>query len=158
MKPPMIFAIIALTTIVIVSSFGIQLLPVAPVQVPASAIGHELYVCPAADLTWDAIAIALRPTMRYLTLAFFFATMILLFNWGWAMYQNLLADKFDQKKFSNPWKFTKFVFWVAVVVAIVAATPNHFKTVHIRGAEGNWVLCERDTPGAAAVRANAVKL
>lgn len=154
----MIFAIIALTTIAVAASFGIQLIPSPTVQIPASAAGHALYVCNADDITWDSIAIAMRPAMRYITLTFFFAVMLLMFNWGWAMYQNLIADKFNQSKFSTPWKFTKFVFWAAVIVAILAATPNHFKTVHIKGADGDWVLCERNSPGAVAVRADAVKL
>lgn len=158
MKPPMIFAIIALTAIAVAASFGIKLMPSALVQVPASAAGQALFVCPAADSMWDAIAMAMRPAMRYISIAFFFGVLVLLFNWGWAMYQNLLADKFEQKKFSTPWKFTKFVFWAAVIVAVLAATPNHFKTVHLRGADGNWVLCEQDSPGARAVRAEYVKL
>lgn len=158
MKPQMIFAIVALTAIVMAASFGIQLIPGTPVQFPASAAGHVLFVCPIADSTWDAIAVTMRPGLRYITIAFFFGIMVLLFNWGWAMYQNLLADKFEQKKFSTPWKFTKFVFWAAVIVTILAATPNHFRTVHIRGADGGWVLCDQDSPGARAVRADAVKL
>ncbi len=156
MKPSMIFAIVMLTAIVVASSFGVQMMPNPPVQIPASAAGTELYVCHAASTTWDLVARTFRPFTHYIVILFFFCAMILLFNWGWAMYQNLLADKFNRKSFSNPWKFTKFFFWVVVLFAIASATPNHFKTVHIRGAAGDWVLCERDTPGAAAVRADAV--
>lgn len=156
MKPTMIFAIAALAAIVVASSFGLQLMPGTPVSIPPSAEGGALYVCHAGGTLWDTIAVTLRPFMHYIIVLFFFAVMILLFNWGWAMYQSLIADKFKRETFSNSWKLTKFTFWVAVAVTIVAATPNHFKTVKIQGASGDWILCERDTPGATAVRASAV--
>lgn len=158
MKQGMIFAIIMLTAIVVAASFGVQLMPVVPVQVPPAAAGAALYVCPVTSTTWDAISVGLRPFSRYITIGIFFAFMVLLFNWGWAMYQNLLADKFQRKAFSTPWKFTKALFWAVVIFTILAATPNHFKTVQIRGVAGDWVLCENNTPGARAVRADAVTL
>ncbi len=158
MKPPLVFAIVMLTAIVMVASFGMQLSPHEPLQVPSDMAGRALYVCHAASSTWDSIAMALRPFRRYLTVGFFFVSMILVFSWGWQMYQNLLNDKFKRESFSNTWKFTKFTFWAAVIVIMLAATPNHFRTVHIRGVHGDWVLCDVDTPGASAVRSDAVTM
>lgn len=152
----MIFAIAALAAIVVASSFGLQLMPGKPVPLSPAAQGDALYVCRVGGTMWNTVSVSLRPFTHYIVILFFFAVMILLFNWGWAMYQNLVADKFKREAFSNPWKFTKFTFWAAVIVTIVMATPNHFKTVKLHGASGDWVLCERDTPGATAVRASAV--
>lgn len=158
MKSSFIFAIVILMAIIVMASFNIQLAPHAAIVVPESVAGSELYVCHAASNTWDSIAVAMRPFNRWIIVVFFFVAMILLFNWGWAMYQNLLKDKFNRKDFTNIWKFTKFTFWAGVIILMLAATPNHFRTVHIRGVGGDWVLCDSNTPGAAAVRADAVTM
>lgn len=158
MKPTFIFSIVALVAIVVAASFGIQLVPHPSIIVPESVAGSELYVCHAASQTWDTMANSLRLFNRYIIIGFFFVVMILLFNWGWVMYQNLLNDKFKRESFSNVWKFTKFTFWVGVIILMIAMTPNHFRTVHIRGVSGDWVLCDSNTPGAAAVRADAVTM
>lgn len=162
MKPTMLFAIVMLTAIVMIASFGLQIAPTPPVQIPADMMGNVLFVCPAASSAWDSFATAVHPFTHYLTIMFFFATMILLFHWGWALYQNLLKDKFDRGSFTNSWKFTKFLFWAAVIIIVAVSTPNHFRRVYVvqqNGEKypGEYVLCERDTPGALAVRANAVR-
>jgi len=157
-KPSFIFSIVALVAIVVVASFGLQMAPHPAIEVPASVAGSELYVCHAASQTWDAIANSLRLVNKYIVIGFFFVVMILLFNWGWAMYQNLLNDKFKREAFTNVWKFTKFTFWAGVILLMLSMTPNHFRTVHIRGVGGDWVLCDANTPGAAAVRADAVTM
>lgn len=156
MKQTMIFAIIILTAIVMAASFDLHIIPQEPLQIPASLSGQALYVCPAASQTWDTIATMLRPFQRYITVGIFFVIMILCFNWGWALYQNLLSDKFKQDAFKTPWQFTKFTFWMIVAVVIISFTPNYFRRVTIDGASGEWVLCENTTPGARAVRADAV--
>lgn len=157
MKPSMIFAIVMLTAIVLIVSFDLQLSPTVPLTLPEGTdIGRVLYVCPAASSTWDSVASGMRGLVHPLTIGFFFAGMILLFVWGWALYQNLLKDKFDKSSFSNPWGFTKFLFWAIVIVTLAAATPNHFKTVHITGITGDYILCDNNTPGARAVMADMV--
>ncbi len=157
MKPLMMISIVILTAIVIATSFGLSMGPSTPIQIPAALQGTELYVCPATSQAWMTVANSLHQFKRGITIIFFFATIVLMFVWGWTLYQNLLDDKFKRESFSNVWKFTKMLFWAGVVVIIAMATPNHFKTVHITGANGNWVLCENNTPGAQAVRANAVR-
>lgn len=157
MKPTMMFAIIMLTAIVLIVSFGLQLSPTTPVALPDGTNPAQiLYVCPAASQTWDSVAHAIHALIQPITIGFFFASMILLFVWGWALYQNLLKDKFDKSSFSTPWSFTKFLFWAMVIITLIVATPNHFKTVHINGTTGNYVLCEDNTPGARAVWSNMV--
>ncbi|MBD5400955.1 hypothetical protein HDR61_04420 [bacterium] len=150
MKPSFIFSVIALAAIVVAASFGVQLSPHNAVAVPENLTPQVLYVCPASGGMWDQIASVFRQFGRYITIGFFFAVMILVFNWGWAMYQNLLNDKFKRESFSNVWKFTKFTFWAGVIVLILTMTPNHFKVVHVKGASGDWTLCEANSPGARA--------
>jgi hypothetical protein len=48
------------------------------------------------------------------------------------------------------------LFWALVVVLLLVKTPNYFRTVHVDGTNTNWVMCESNTPGARAVRADAV--
>jgi len=158
LKSSLVFAIVALAAIVIAASFGMQMSPHEAIQVPEQMMGHALYVCPVASNTWDAIAMAMRPFNRYITIIFFFVSLILIFNWGWGMYQNLLNDKFKRDAFTNTWKFTKFTFWAGIIVLLMVFTPNHFRTVHVRGADGDWVLCDSNTPGARAVRSKMVTM
>ena len=79
-----------------------------------------------------------------------------MFGWGWQLYQNMLSDKFKRDSFKNIWGYTKLAFWAGVIVLLIVATPNSFRRVEITGAGNNWVLCDGNTPGARAVRADAV--
>lgn len=152
----MLFAIVMLTAIVLITSFDLQFGASTPVAVPESMAANVLYVCPVASGTWDAVARALMPFTRSITIGFLFAAMILMFSWGWALYQNLLKDSFKRESFKNPWAFTKMWFWAGVIILIMALTPNHFREVHLTGSTSSYVLCDNNTPGARAVRASAV--
>ncbi len=156
MKPLMLFAIVILVAIVIVVSFGLQLAPNDPIQLAADSAAHALYVCPTTSGFFDAFAAALQPFYRYLVIAFFAVVMLLMFSWGWALYQNLLSDSFKRDSFKKPWQLTKFIFWIVVIVLLLVMTPNHFRMVTIDGQTTPYVLCESDTPGALAVRSDAV--
>ncbi len=156
MKPTMLFAIVMLTAIVLITSFDLQFGASTPVAVPESMAANVLYVCPVASGTWDAVARALMPFTRSITIGFLFAAMILMFSWGWALYQNLLKDSFKRESFKNPWAFTKMWFWAGVIVLMMALTPNHFREVHLTGSTSSYILCDNNTPGARAVRASAV--
>lgn len=158
MKPTMLFAIILITVIILASAFDLTLSTVTPVAVPDNLIGAVLYVCPIDNTgVWHTISAGLRPFSRYITIAFFFALIMLFFLWGWGIYQNLLKDKFNKDQFVKPWEWTKMLFWAGVIVLLLINTPNHYKTVHITGVDGSWILCENTTPGARPVRSNAVK-
>ena len=156
MKPTMLFAIVALTAIVLVSSFGLQLAPNDAIVVAPDVVGNVLYVCPGASTFWDGFSAALQPFQRYMIIGLFFVLMLLLFSWGWALYQNLLSDSFKRDSFKKPWQLTKWLFWVCVIVTIFVMTPNYFRSVHIGNTPGEWVLCDSDTPGARAVYADTV--
>ena len=156
MKPLMLFAIVALVSIVIVVSFGLQLAPNAPITLSAESVPYALYICPTDSTFWDGFATALQPFHRYFIIALFAVVMLLAFSWGWSLYQNLLSDSFKRDSFKKPWQLTKYTFWISVIVLLFVMTPNHFRTVTVDGLSGEYVLCESDTPGARAVRYDAV--
>lgn len=156
MKPIMLWAIIALAAIAIVAGFGFQIGPTAMPDIPESIASNTLFVCPATNQTWDSIAVALHALERYIIGGFFFVLVLLMFGWGWQLYQNLLSDKFKRESFKNIWGFTKIAFWAGVIVLLLVATPNSFRRVNVVGSNSNWVLCEGNTPGAQAVPADRV--
>jgi hypothetical protein len=156
MKPTMMFAIIMLAVIVLMVSFNVSLSPNAPIVLNDAVAPNALFVCPATSNTWDMLANGLGQFTKPLIIAFFFAVILLCFSWAWAMYQNLLKDKFVRDAFKKPWAATKMLFWALVVVLLLVKTPNYFRTVHVDGTNTNWVMCESNTPGARAVRADAV--
>lgn len=156
MKPTMLFAIIMLTSIILMTSFDISLSPTAPLSIPASMGGNVLYVCPAANSTWDVLAAGFGQFTKPIIIGFLFALMLLTFSWSWALYQNLLKDKFVRDAFKQPWAFTKLLFWAMIIIIMLIFTPNHFRSVHVDGAQGNWVLCESNSPAARAEPANLV--
>lgn len=156
MKPVMLYAIIAVAAIAIVAGFGFQLGNTEMPEMTADVAGNILFVCPSETVTWHSVMIGLRPITRYIVGGFFFAAVLLLFGWGWQLYQNLLSDKFKRESFKNIWGFTKIWFWALVIVTLLIYTPNHFRRVEITGYGDNWVLCDGNTPGATAVQATAV--
>lgn len=154
----MLFSIIFMTAIILASSFGLRIMDVAPFPLPNNVDpGQVLYVCPAASNWWDQVAAAIRPYYLYINMFFFFMVMLLVFFWGWALYQNLLKDKFDKGAYTKIWGFTKSVFWLAVAVVLLVWTPNHFRSVQINGSPESWVFCESNTPGAVPVLQSGVK-
>ena len=156
MKKPMMSAIILLTIIILMASFDFSLDGSAPIMVPESARGTVLFVCPATGGFWGAMASGFAPFTRYIVMGFFFAAIVLAFMWGWALYQNLLKDSFNKDSFSNPWSFTKMLFWAGVVFILVLNTPNRYRSVTVSGVSGDWVLCESSSAGARVVNADLV--
>ena len=156
MKPSMIFAIVMMTVIILIVSFGMQLDSTPSLMLAPDAAGRALFVCPAEDSVWDSIASSIRPLHRHIMFGFFAATFVLVAVWGWNLYQNLLQDKFTRTSFTKVWQVTKILFWGGVILLLLATTPNKYRRVTLDGATGAWVLCESNTPGARAVRANAV--
>ena len=156
MKPTMLFAIVLMIAIVLMVSFNLTLSPTEPLTVSASMAPHALYVCPASDSFWVSLADGLSQIRRPLIIGFIFVTILLVFIWGWALYQNLLKDKYSRDTYKKPWGFTKLTFWAMIIVSMLMSTPNYYRMVKIDGAPGDWVLCENNTPGAKAVKASAV--
>lgn len=147
MKPTMIFSLALLTFVTLMSAFGIHLGgAVKSVSVPENMLGDVLYVCPATSSAWDTAAATMRMMQTPITVILFFAFAMLLFAWGWQLYQNLLKDKFNKDNFLKPWGFTKILFWATVIVVILSNTPNHYRIVHVKHQAMNFVLCESTTP------------
>lgn len=157
MKSRLVMAICLLTGIIIMSSFNLQLDPVdIKTIIPESMSANVLYICPVASSIWDPIAAGFSQFSRAFKILFSFCLIVVLFMWGWALYQNLLKDKFDGDKYKQPWAATKLMFWGVVIILMLTMTPNYFRTVRINGVNTNYVLCEAGEATATAVRADIV--
>ncbi len=152
MQKRMVTAICLLTMIIIMSSFGLQL---DPVEIPVQS-GNTLYVCPAASSIWDPIGTGFSQFSRFFKILLMSCLIVLTFSWGWALYQNLLKDKFDGDKYKQPWGLTKLLIWGIVIIYMLMLTPNYFKSVHINGDPNDYVLCEYGEENAREVPANIV--
>ncbi len=157
MKTPMVSAIVFFTIVLLMASFGFSLDSPTPMVLPESMRGEAIFVCPAASSFWDALAHGFGRFSHFLLIFFFFGMIVLAFFWGWALYQNLLQDKFKREDFAKVWGFTKILFWAGVILVIVLHTPNHYKRVEIRGATGEYVMCENTSDGVRAVPINLVE-
>lgn len=157
MKKSFMFVIILLAGIIIMSSFGLSLDNIPAIQLPKSVAGRALFVCPMSHSFWDSLSHGLAPYFNYISIGFFFAGMILLAVWGWALYQNLLKDEFKKEAFVSPWGFTKIFIWAFIIVLMLVHNPNRYREVKIENAPGNWVLCEADSTGAKPVSVDAIR-
>ena len=158
-KPGLLVAISVFTIIVVAVSFNLNLGTNAPIELPEGVNpDNVLYVCPAVTDTWTRISQGLHFLAQFAPLFFSFAGIVLIFSWGWALYQNLLKDKFVDEAYKNPWGLTKAFFWLVVVFTILYVTPNHFRQVEVRGSEEQWVLCDNTSDNARPVNYRAVKL
>ncbi|MDR0967951.1 MAG: hypothetical protein LBL75_03975, partial [Rickettsiales bacterium] len=72
------------------------------------------------------------------------------------LYQNLLKDKFNEKNWNNVKFLGKVLFWLAVVVTILLHSPNSYRGVKLKGATGEYILCEASDPMSKPVHAKAV--
>ena len=158
-KPGLLFAVCFLAIIILAVSFNMNLGGSAPVQLrPGVNPDDVLYVCPSASMTWDGISKSLHFLGKYASVFFSFIGIVLVFSWGWALYQNLLKDKFSVDVYKNPWEITKIIFWIMIVFTICSVTPNQFRRVEVKGHGTDWVLCENTSEGAKAVNPRAVTL
>jgi hypothetical protein len=148
MKPTMMFTIIAITTIILMVVFDISLAPNAKEIIASNIPSDVLFVCPVDKSAWTSLANTLVSFKKPIKFAFFFALMILISVWSWALYQNLLKDKFDRGSFKSPWGYTKALFWAAVIMFMLMKTPTYFRFVQVDGLKGNWVLCDANSKGA----------
>ena len=157
MKPSMTLAIVLMIIIVLMTAFNIHLGSNTPLNISPEQMAHTLFVCPVArNSIWVTFAMLLRRATKPITIGFSFAALMLMFSWGWALYQNLLKDKFSRDVYKNPWAFTKMTFWALVMVIIAMSTTAHFRAVHVDGSNEKWVLCDNNSPKAVAVPAEKV--
>ncbi len=160
-KPGLLLTVSILAIIVLAAAFDMNFGGDTTVRLRAGVNPNSvLYICPVADNVWDSLAQAMSFGRRYIYIGFCFAGIVLLFSWGWALYQNLVKDKFSADAYKNPWGLTKLFFWAGVICTVLAMTPNYFRTVHVHahGHDSEWVLCDSTSADARAVNANAVTL
>lgn len=160
-KPGLLFAVCVLALIVLATAFNMNLGGNDPVPLQAGINPDSvLYVCPISNGNWDSFAKAMSVGRKYIYMGFSFAGIILLFSWGWALYQNLVKDKFSADAYKNPWGLTKIFFWAAVICIILAMTPNYFRSVrvYVNGRNAEYTLCESTSTDAHAVDATRVTL
>ena len=158
-KPGLLLAVSLLAIIVLAVSFNMNLGGNTMVKLSANADpSNALYVCDASSTVWDQIRTSMGLLKKYAVLLFCFAGIVLFFSWGWALYQNLLKDKFSEDAYTNSWEITKIIFWLIVAFTVLFMTPNHFRRVELRGHGDNWVLCDNTSDGARAVNFRAVEL
>ena len=158
-KPGLLFTVSLLAIIILAASFNMNFGGNAPVHLRAGINpDNVLYVCPATSDGWNQFSTGLHAVGQYAHLLFAFIILVLMFSWGWALYQNLLKDKFSADVYKKPWELTKSVFWGIVIFTVVYMTPNYYRTVHVRGARADYVLCESTSTGARAVNPSAVSL
>ena len=158
MKKGLLFSALAGVAIIVAAAFGLHLITPAAHNLPDSLSGAVLFVCPAASYTFDPIAKQLGLIRNGLTIAFFFVFMILAAGAGWALYQNLIEDKFKEKNWETIVVLGKWLFWITIAVTLALHTPNHFRRVYLKGAAGEYVLCEESDPASIPVHASAVRV
>ena len=150
-KPGLLFSIYALAIVMLAAAFKWNLFNAKSSALQSKNVAEYLFVCPMTSSKWDLIANIFSKGEQYISMAVFFVIIVLLFAWGWALYQNLLKDKFNADAYKNPWLITKIAFWATIVCIILMKTPNHFRPqIHINST--NWVLCENTSENARAVR------
>lgn len=159
-KPGLLFSVYALALIVLATIFKLHLRLGPESASPVTAnVSNHLFYCPATTSRWDDFARLFSVGEDFVSLSVAFIALVLVFSWGWALYQNLVKDKFNVDVYKNPWKITKIVFWSAVVCYILAMTPNHFRPkiiVRSGGQKTEQVLCEQNAIGAKAVKIRTV--
>ena len=160
-KPGLLFAVCLLAMIILAAVLHMDFGGAEIVKLRQGVDPNNvLYICPITDNVWTTFATSLTFVKRYVFAGFVFVFIILIFSWCWALYQNLVKDKFNEEAYKNPWGFTKVFFWAAVIVTILFMTPNHFRTFHFhaKGHVSDYTLCENNSAGARAVNPKAVTL
>ena len=160
-KPGLLFAVCVLALIILAAVFKLHLTPVSesPVMHLKDPATH-IFVCPMANETWDSVSQMFTMGKRFVSMGIVFIVVILLFSWGWALYQNLLKDKFVADAYKDSWGLTKIVFWFSVVLVILTMTPNYFRpkiSGRSNGKEINWVLCDQQAEHARALPLSKIK-
>ncbi len=160
-KPGLLFSVYALALIILATIFKLHLhLGAEEAGAITKDAANHLFYCPVTGSRWDDFARLFSMGEDFVSLTIAFVALVLVFSWGWALYQNLLKDKFNADVYKTPWQITKIIFWVAVICYILTLTPNHFRPkimVRSGGQKTEQVLCEQTSPGAKAVKIRTVK-
>lgn len=157
MKPGLGILIFILVAIILTVSFDLHIMNTVPLSVPGNMADKVLYICPATESNWHSVSTALAPFARYITLGYFLLCLMIVSMWLWALYQNLLKDKFLQDAFKKPWQLTKFAFWIGILLLLALNTPNSYRRIEVNGDPTEWVLCEATDENARWIDADQIK-
>ena len=160
-KKGLLFSVCAFALILLEAIFKVKLRGGdESVKAMAKNTADYLFVCPMSSHTWDAVAKSFDRLQQYISMFIVFVVIVLLFSWGWALYQNLLKDKFVADAYKRPWEITKMFFWATIVFVMAVMSPNHFRakiTGRSNGHETKWVLCEQTSANARAIPLSKIK-
>ena len=158
-KPGLLIAVSIFAIIILSVAFNMNFGGGSPVKLPEGVNPDSvLYVCPIASNTWDHLSESLHFMSKYASFFFSFVGIVLFFSWGWALYQNLLKDKFNEEAYKNSWAITKVMFWLIIAFTVLIVTPNHYRRVDVRGHGSDWVLCDSTSENAQPVKYKGVTL
>ena len=126
------------------------------IELSDSVASQALFVCPAADKSFDLLAKELTGMKK--TLNIFYIALVLLWiaNLGWTIYNSLLIDKFERSRFDFPIFLGKSLIFLFVIGTVFMNSPNHYRDVVVLGSDKSWVLCEKNSPNAQAVQSSAL--
>lgn len=151
-KPGLLYSVYALAVVILMTVFHVTISGTKESAVQNTKnIANYLFVCPTSSNTWDSIADVLGKFTEYMYMGVSFMIIVLLFSWGWALYQNLLKDKFNADVYKTPWTITKIAFWITIVFIVLSKTPNYYRP-RVEVNSTSWVLCESTSENARAVR------
>lgn len=154
----LVFVLILMTAIIMMASFGLYLGDTKPIVLSKALQGNTLFICPAESGIWDGISAGLSSMTRYFVIGLFFCLIILMFVWGYRLYQSLLKDKIEREDYKNVWGLTKLFFWGVIVIVLLLNTPNHYRGISVDGIKGYWVLCEETSPDARPEPSNKISI
>lgn len=143
--------------IIVASTNHIQLMHIKPLALPESMASQALFVCPAFDPGAASSAVSAQKLKGGFQILFMFGVILWIAVTGWTFYQSLLKDKFEKKSWDLPIFFAKMIIFGTILLTIILNSPNHYRTVYVNGSNSEWVLCENNTPGARAVKADALR-
>jgi TRAP-type C4-dicarboxylate transport system permease small subunit len=160
-KPLLLFVMIAFVAAIVVVASGIHVMPLNSVHVlpPNVAEGSVLYVCPTdgvLNVFFSDLAKELRQFQNVLFMVFWFFFLVTLLILGWALYNNLLKDKFEEKDYKFGWFMTKWLIWITLIVSVFVNSPNAYRLVKVGKSDTPYVLCESNNPRSLMVRASSV--
>ena len=142
--------------IVVAYVYDFQLRPGTPVHVPEQYLANILFVCPVENATFYKISEIAAQGRDALRILLIFMTMMTAMLYFWKTYFAMLNEEVTPDTFKLP-NFLLRATVVGLIIGMLAYyTPNHFRSVTVYGQNGLFVLCEKDSEGAMAVRADTV--
>ena len=136
--------------------YEFQLRPGTIAPVPPGHEATTLYVCPAEGGPFDGAAPTWQKMIGHVDIALLSFLMLIILVYVWILYIALVKDEVDEKTFEIPSMMLKILIGAFIVSRLLTNTPNYYRAVNVTGINTLFVLCENNSPGARAVRSEAV--